>query len=113
MLLLQTWQKYEIEHELRFQKFKEKRPKATPVLHDSAYVFDTMWTAALALNRTEARLKEMDLSLKNFSYDDPYNISDIIYEEALNVTFFGLTVSVCRVDANHTIHIYTAIKVVS
>ena len=41
----------------------------------------------------------MNLSLKNFSYDDPYHISDIIYEEALNVTFFGLTVSVCGVNA--------------
>ena len=52
-----------------------------------------MWTAALALNRTATRLKERNLTLKDFSYDDQYNISGIIYEEALDVTLFGLTVS--------------------
>ena len=64
-----------------------------PYVNDSAYVFDAMWTAALALNRTESQLKNLGLSLKNFSYDDEYNISDIIYKEALQVEFFGLTVS--------------------
>ena len=62
-------------------------------VNDSAYVFDAMWTAALALNRTETKLKECNLSLKNFSYDDEHNISTMIYEEALQVEFFGLTVS--------------------
>ena len=52
-----------------------------------------MWTAALALNRTATRLKESNLTLKDFSYDDENCISCIIYEEALDVTFFGLTVS--------------------
>ena len=65
----------------------------TPLVHNSAYMFDAMWTAAIALNRTATRLKERNLTLMNFSYDDEYNISDIIYEEALKVEFFGLTVS--------------------
>ena len=52
-----------------------------------------MWTAALALNQTETQLKERNLTLKDFSYDNKYNISDIIYEEALKVKFFGLSVS--------------------
>ena len=52
-------------------------------------MFDAMWTAALALNRTETQLKERNLTLKN----DKYNISDIIYEETLKVKSFGLTVS--------------------
>ena len=56
-------------------------------------MFDTMWTAALALNRTATRLKKDNLTLMNFSYDDEHNISSIIYEEALQVEFFGLTVS--------------------
>ena len=64
-----------------------------PLVNDSAYMFDAMWTAALALNRTATRLKERNLSLMDFSYDDEYNISSIIYEESLNVEFFGLTVS--------------------
>ena len=64
-----------------------------PYVNDSAYMFDTMWAAAKALNSTATRLKERNLTLMNFSYDDEYNISDIIYEEALKVEFFGLTVS--------------------
>ena len=56
-------------------------------------MFDAMWTAALALNRTAARLMGKNLTLMDFSYDDKYNISGMIYEEALQVEFFGLTVS--------------------
>ena len=66
-----------------------------PLVNDSAYMFDALWTAALALNRTETRLNERNLTLTDFTYDDDYNISDIIYEEALKVNFFGLTVSQC------------------
>lgn len=56
-------------------------------------MFDAIWTAALALNKTESRLKKKNLTLKNFSYEDEHNISGIIYEEAIKVEFFGLTVS--------------------
>lgn len=56
-------------------------------------MFDAMWTAALALNRTATQLKKHNISLKDFDYDDKYNISDMIYKEALKVKFFGLTVS--------------------
>ena len=61
-----------------------------PLVNDSAYMFDALWTAALALNRTETRLNERNLTLTNFTYDDEYNISNIIYEEALKVNFLGL-----------------------
>ena len=71
----------------------EKKNSTEPYVNDSAYLFDAMWTAALALNRTETRLKDLGLSLQNFSYNDEYNISDIIYKKALEVEFFGLTVS--------------------
>ena len=64
-----------------------------PLVFESAFIYDAFWTAALALNRTQTRLIERNLTLLNFTYDDKHNISDIIYEEALNVTFFGLTVS--------------------
>ena len=56
-------------------------------------MFDAIWTAALALNKTEARLNKKNLTLKNFTYMDEYNISSVIYEEILKVEFFGLTVS--------------------
>ena len=36
---------------------------------------------------------EKNWTLLDFTYDDKYNISDILYDEALNVTFLGLTVS--------------------
>ena len=55
-------------------------------------MFDAVWTAALALNRTITRLEKKNLSLMDFDYDDKHNISDMIYEEALNASFFGLTV---------------------
>ena len=56
-------------------------------------MFDAIWTAALALNKTESQLRKRNLSLKNFTYKDEYGISDIIYEEALKLKFFGLSVS--------------------
>ena len=64
-----------------------------PAVNESAYIFDALWTAALALNKTETQLNEMNLTILNFTYEDKYNISDIIYREALKVSFFGLTVS--------------------
>ena len=72
---------------------KNVKNNTDPALYESAYIFDALWTAALALNRTQIRLNEENLTLLNFTYDDVHNISDIIYEEALNVSLFGLTVS--------------------
>ena len=66
---------------------------AAPALDESAFVFDALWTAALALNRTETRLHTKNLTLADFDYEDKHNISGMIYEEALNSNFFGLTVS--------------------
>ena len=56
-------------------------------------MFDAIWTAAMALNKTESRLNKKNLTLKNFTYEDEHNISGIIYEETLKIEFFGLTVS--------------------
>ena len=61
-------------------------------LEDGAYMFDTVWTAALALNKTAQKLPSGQ-SLLDFNYENA-EISKIIYDEALNVSFFGLTVSV-------------------
>ena len=90
---MQTWYQYVSEHERRFEMLKKIHNDTEPLANVSAYMFDAMWTAALALNRTETRLKEKNLTLTNFTYDDKYNISGIIYEEALKTKFFGLTVS--------------------
>ena len=80
-----------VDHKQRFDKINSSNSEI--VRNDSAYIFDAIWTAALALNRTATQLKERNLKLTDFSYDDKYNISGMIYEEARNVTFFGLTVS--------------------
>ena len=51
-------------------------------------MFDAVWAAALALNKTNARLA-------NFTYNDKVsaNISQHIYQEIIKLDFFGLTVS--------------------
>jgi len=58
-------------------------------LENSAYIYDAIWTAALALNRTNS-------DLVKFTYygQKADNISQSIYEKMINTTFFGLTVSV-------------------
>lgn len=56
-------------------------------------MFDAIWTAALALNKTKSKLDEKNLTFMNFTYEDKHDISSIIYEEALKLNFFGLTVS--------------------
>ena len=63
-------------------------PNVSYNLEDAAFMFDTVWTAALALNSTAGN----GHSLEDFNYSNG-NLSDVIYNEALNVTFFGLTVS--------------------
>ena len=46
------------------------------------------------------------MTLLDFDYDDKYNISEIIYKEALKTKFFGLTVSVNAIASyvHHSIH---------
>lgn len=70
-----------------------------PVMEDSAHMFDAIWTAALALNKTESRLNEKNLTLKDFTYEDEHNMSGVIYEEVLKLEFFGLTVSMQSIMA--------------
>ena len=58
-------------------------------LEDSAYIFDAVWAAALALNNTNS-------NLTNFMYNGPAaaNTSQFIYGKMINLSFFGLTVSI-------------------
>ena len=94
MFYLQTWNYYYSEHKRRFRVLEDKISNDTSAhTEDSAYIFDAIWTAALALNRTKLILDEKNLSFADFTYDDDRGISNIIYEAALNVSFFGLTVS--------------------
>ena len=97
-LLLQTYNYYYSEQNRRFKVLvNESKVKNDTLPHteDSAYMFDAIWTAALALNRTKSKLAKRNLSFRNFSYDTEigHEIANCIYEEALKVKFFGLTVS--------------------
>ena len=94
-LLLQTWNQYVSEYTRRFELLLKEHSNARPFIEDGAYMFDAIWTAALALNKTQSRLKEKNLSLKNFTYRDEHDISGYIYQEALKLEFFGLSVSIC------------------
>ena len=58
-------------------------------------MFDAVWTAALAINSVASKLPNGVTLLRNFTYngEKSKNISRLIYEEALKVKFFGLSVS--------------------
>ena len=58
-------------------------------------MFDAVWTAALAINSTASKLPNGETLLRNFTYngEKSKNISRLLYEEALKVKFFGLSVS--------------------
>ena len=107
IFLLQSWNYYYTEHKKRFEALDIRESNETlPHTEDSAYMFDAIWTAALALNRTKPRLEKMNLTFANFAYDDERGriISDIIYEEALQVKFFGLTVRFIASSNNTSLH---------
>ena len=91
---LQTWDYFYAEHVRRFKS--EISKTSSPHTDAAAYTFDAIWAAALAVNKTYSLLKDRNLTFMNFSYDKPAGkeISDHIYNEALKVNFFGVTVSV-------------------
>lgn len=95
VIFLQSWNYYYSEHRKRFEALEVKRKNDfLPHTEDSAYIFDAIWAAALALNRTKSILDEKNLSFKNFTYENGDEIAGYIYNEALKVNFLGLTVSI-------------------
>ena len=82
---LQSWNDYESY----YHSYSDiKGLNVSSQLEDSAYMFDAVWAAALALNNTDA-------SLVNFTYNDEVfaNFSQSIYSQMISLKFFGLTVS--------------------
>jgi len=57
---------------------------------DSVYVFDAVWTAALALHNASKAMSTQ--TLRDFDYNNGY-ISEVIYNQTLKTDFFGLSVS--------------------
>ena len=66
---------------------------------DSKFSYDAVWLVALALHKTNEELKalEQHVSLANFTLDNTnmlsVNISSKIYNNVLNTSFNGATVS--------------------
>jgi len=85
---LQTWN--------NFASYYNQNSSDPSLLEDSTYLFDAIWTAALALNNTASKLPN-GITLKNFTYENS-NMSQLIYEETLKVNFFGLTVSILSLN---------------
>jgi len=78
-------------------------------LEDSAFMFDAVWAAALALNNTI-------MGLEDFTYDsgNSVNISQKIYRTMLDLDFLGLTVSYnCHTSQHHLTHYYLDIATYS
>ena len=57
------------------------------------YVYDAMWTIALALNSSISILEERGLGgLENFTYES-HEIANVLTEAVMNVSFEGISVS--------------------
>ena len=65
----------------------------TDIFLNIAYVYDALWTIALALNLSISILEERGLGrLKDFTYDS-VEVADVFTEAFLHVSFVGASVS--------------------
>ena len=65
----------------------------TDIFLNIAYVYDAVWTIALALNSSISILEERGLGkLEDFNYES-IEIADVFTEAVLNVSFVGISVS--------------------
>ena len=63
------------------------------------YVYDAMWTIALALNSSISILEEKGLGrLEDFTYDS-IEMADVFTEAVANISFPGISVSLCIITA--------------
>ncbi|EDV28625.1 uncharacterized protein TRIADDRAFT_20304 [Trichoplax adhaerens] len=63
--------------------------------------FDSLWAFALALNRTDAILRETNENLTQFTYNDT-RIRNLLYSSLSNLTFDGISGRVAFVDGDRT-----------
>ena len=64
------------------------------------YGYDAVWMAAFILNRSIARLNELNHKLEDFTYRHRH-FTDIFLEESKNVSFQGVSVSVSMIKPVH------------
>jgi len=70
--------------------YQNEYPGSSDLFDDSVYMFDAVWTAALALHNASLAMNSQ--TLKDFNYNNMY-ISETIYNQTLKTDFFGLSVS--------------------
>ena len=74
-----------------------KETVETDIFLSVGYVYDAVWTIALALNSSVLILKERGLGrLEDFTYES-VEISDVFTEAIANLSFEGISVSVVTI----------------
>ena len=69
----------------------------TDIFLSVGYVYDAVWTIALALNSSISILEERGLGrLEDFTYES-VEISDVITEAIANLSFEGISVSMVAI----------------
>ena len=93
LFFLQTWNFFDSYYDENVERYRLSNNFRLANKADAVFMFDAVWTAVLAINSTASKLPE-GVTLKDFMHNGELssNISRIIYEEALKVKFFGLSV---------------------
>ena len=72
----------------------------TDIFLNIGYVYDAVWTIALALNSSISILEERGLGrLEDFTYDS-VKMADVFTEAVANVSFHGISVSISILNIN-------------
>ena len=67
----------------------------TDTILGAGYVYDAVWTIALALNSSISILEERGLGrLEDFTYES-VEMADVFTQAVLNISFEGISVSEC------------------
>ena len=97
--LPQTNTSFYEEYEEVFARFRETDPladKNNSVPHNYVpFTYDAIYAMALALDKADKELNDIfgNISLANFTYADPYNITKRIFNHMANTRFNGISVS--------------------
>ena len=83
----------------------------TDIFLSVGYVYDAVWTIALALNSSISILEERGLGrLEDFTYDS-VEMADVLTEAVADVSFQGISVS-SGLKYTITINIHTSSKII-
>ena len=90
----QTWNFFNSYYDENIERYRIDNTSRLLSKEEAVFMFDAVWTAALAIQSTASKLPS-GVTLRDFTYNGKLsrNISRLLYEEALKVKFFGLSVS--------------------